>query len=64
MKTLRLPGSLPQYVNYALKSSFVTVFLETLPEIASKLKEPKTKVREFEDFAKEAEEAAAMVLVY
>ena len=39
LATLKLTGSLPQNVNSALKSSFVTAFLETVPELANKLQQ-------------------------
>lgn len=58
-------GALPQNVNYAIKSSYVLSLLESLPEVASKLKEPwPAKERKFEDVVKEAQEAAALILVY
>ena len=64
VKTLKLTGSLPQNVNYAVKSSFISAFLETLPDVAAKLKEPGAKERKFEEVVKAAEQAAALVLVY
>ena len=42
-------GDFPENVNYAVKSSFLLSFLESLPELASKLKEPATKDRPFEE---------------
>src|SRR5204863_9384509 len=36
-------GSLPENVNYAVKSSFLLGFLESVLEVSSKLKEPSTK---------------------
>ena len=63
--TLKSTGSLPQNVNYAVKSSVLSVLLESLPEISSKLKEPyPAKERKFEDVVKETESATALVLVY
>ncbi len=47
-------------MNYAIKSSYLLSFLESVPEVAAKLKEPNTAVRKFKD----AEEAAVLVLVY
>ena len=62
---LETSGALPQNVNYAIKSSYVLSFLESLPDVASKLKEPwPARERKFEDVAKEAQDAAALVLVY
>jgi uncharacterized protein len=57
-------GALPENVNYAVKSSFLLSFLESVPEVAAKVKEPNTKDRKFEDVVKSAEQAAVLVLVY
>ena len=57
-------GSLPENVNYAVKSSFLLSFLESVPEVSAKLKEPSTKQCSFEDAVKSAERAAVLVLVY
>jgi len=65
LKTLKLTGSLPQNVNYAVKSSFILAFLESIPELAGKLKAPHpASARKFEDVVKEAQDAVALVLVY
>ena len=63
---LAASGALPENVNYAVKSSFLLGFLESVPEVSAKLKEPETKERkfEFEEIVKAAEEAAVLVLVY
>jgi S1-C subfamily serine protease len=61
---LAASGSLPENVNYAVKSSFLLGFLESVPEVSAKLKEPNTKERKFEDVVKSAEQAAVLVLVY
>jgi uncharacterized protein len=57
-------GALPENLNYAVKSSFLLSFLESVPEVAAKLKEPNTKDRKFEDVVKSAEQAVLLVLVY
>ena len=57
-------GSLPENVNYAVKSSFLLSFLESVPEVSAKLKEPNTKAESFEDVVKSAQDAAVLVLVY
>ncbi|MGA2556533.1 MAG: trypsin-like serine protease, partial [Verrucomicrobiota bacterium] len=57
-------GALPENVNYAIKSSFLLSFLESVPEVAAKMKEPGTKEQKFEDVVKSAEQAAMLVLVY
>ena len=59
-----LSGVLPENVNYAVKSSYLLSFLESVPEVAAKLKEPETKARKFEEVVKSAEQAAVLVLVY
>jgi len=61
---LRRAGTLPENVNYAVKSSFLLSFLESVPDAASQLKEPKPTEEKFEDVVKEAQAAAALVLVY
>jgi len=55
---------LPENVNYAIKSSYLLSFLESVPEVSSKLKEPNTGEQKFEDMVKKAERAAVLVLVY
>src|SRR6185436_14312205 len=42
---LATSGALPENVNYAVKSSFLLGFLESVPEVSAKLKEPNTKER-------------------
>ena len=61
---LAASGALPENVNYAVKSSFLLSFLESVPEVSAKLKEPSTQPRQFEDVVKSAEQAAVLVLVY
>ena len=62
---LESSGALPQNVNYAVKSSFILAFLESVPELSGKLNGPwPAKQRKFEDVVKEAQDAAALVLVY
>jgi hypothetical protein len=57
-------GALPENVNYAVKSSYLLSFLESVPDVAAKLKEANTKDTKFEDVVKSAEQAAVLVLVY
>ncbi len=52
------------HVNYAVKSSLLLSFLESVPDMAAKLKEPNTKDESFEEVVKAAQEAAVLVLVY
>ena len=61
---LAASGSLPENVNYAVKSSYLLSFLEVLADGQLKLKEPNTKEMKFEDVVKSAEQAAVLVLVY
>lgn len=61
---LSATGALPENVNYAVKSSFLLSFLESVPEVAAKLKEPNAKERKFEDVVREVEQAAVLVLVF
>jgi hypothetical protein len=62
---LKLTGSMPQNVSYALKGSFMNAFLETIPELAAKLKVPNATIdRKFEDIVREAQNAAVLVLIY
>lgn len=44
-------------MNCAVKSNF----LESVPEVSEKLKEPETKEHKFEDVVKFAEQAAVLV---
>jgi uncharacterized protein len=58
-------GVLPQNVSYALKRSFVTALLETLPEISAKLKSPqRSKDRPLEGVSDEARQSIVLVTVY
>ena len=61
---LATSGALPQNVSYAVKSSFLLGFLESVPEVAAKLKEPNAKDMKFDDVVEQAKEAAVLVLVY
>lgn len=61
---LAATGSLPKNVNYAVKSSFLLSFLESVPELAGKLPDPHSGDRKFEDVVKDAQQASALVLVY
>jgi uncharacterized protein len=57
-------GSLPENVNYAVKSSLLLSFLESVPAVSAKLKSPNTKDEKFSDVVKSAQDAAVLVLVY
>ncbi len=61
---LAASGALPENVNYAVKSSFLLSFLESVPAVADKLKAPVTAERKFEEVVQSAQDAAVLVLVY
>ena len=61
---LAASGSLPENVNYAVKSSLLLSFLESVPAVSAKLKAPITADRKFEDMVKSAQNAAVLVFVY
>src|SRR5208283_4399157 len=64
------PSSLPEVLadghqlNYAVKSSLLLSFLESVPAVSAKLKAPATADRKFEDVVKSVRDAAVLVLVY
>jgi hypothetical protein len=51
-------------VNYAVKSSFLLGFLESVPEVSTKLKEPTTSDRKLDDVVQSVQAASVLVLVY
>ena len=51
-------------MNYAVKSSYLLSFLESVPEVTAKLKEPTAKEKKFDDVVEQAKEATVLVLVY
>jgi len=58
-------GMTAQDVNYAVKSSRAKVLLDTLPDLAGKLKPPHPfRDRRFEDVVREAQDAVVLVLAY
>jgi TPR repeat protein len=61
---LATSDAFPQNVSYAVKSSVLLGFLESVPEIAAKLKEPNAKDMKFNDVVERAKEATVLVLVY
>ncbi len=61
---LAASGALPENVNYAVKSSLLLSFLESVPDVSAKLKAPVTADRKFEDVVRSAQDAAVLVLVY
>jgi S1-C subfamily serine protease len=61
---LAASGALPENVNYAVKSSLLLSFLESVPDVSAKLKVPNTADESFGDVVKSAQDAAVLVLVY
>jgi S1-C subfamily serine protease len=61
---LATSGALPENVNYAVRSSFLLGFLESVPEASAKLKEVNMKDRKLEDVIDSTEKATVMVLIY
>jgi len=61
---LAASGALPENVNYAVKSSLLLSFLESVLSVSAKLKTPNTEDEKFEDVVKSAQDAAVLVLVY
>jgi S1-C subfamily serine protease len=61
---LAASGASPENVNYAVKSSLLLSFLESVPEVSAKLKSPDMADEKFEDVVKSAQAAAVLVLVY
>jgi hypothetical protein len=57
-------GSLPENVNYAIKSGFLLSFLESLPDISGHLREPSSREMIFEDVIAMVEKSTVLVLVY
>jgi len=61
---LAATGSIPENVNYAVKSSLLLSFLESVPDVAAKVKDPNMKDELFEEVVKSAQDATVLVLVY
>ena len=61
---LQSSGSLPENVNYAVKSSYLLSFLEVFADGQLKLKEANGKEIKFEEVVEQAKQAAVLVLVY
>jgi len=57
-------GALPENVNYAIKSSLLLSFLEAVPSVLAKTKDPVVKESTFEDVVKSVEDATVIVLMY
>jgi len=64
METLRSSGMLPENVNYAVKSSFLLSFLESVPTVSNRLIEQHLKEEKFELVVESAQRSAVLILVY
>ncbi len=64
LAALAASGAMPENVNYAVKSSLLLSFLESVPDVDAKLKAPNTADEKFGDVVKSAQDAAVLVLVY
>ncbi len=62
VKTVEITGSLPQGVNYAVKSAYFQSLLEAIPEKSALT--PAFKARTFEEAVKTAESAVCIVLAF
>jgi S1-C subfamily serine protease len=61
---LMASGELPENVNYAVKSSFLLSFLESVPEITDRPKQPNNGEIKFAEVIERTKAAAVLVLVY
>lgn len=57
-------GTIAENVNYAIKSSYLLSFLESVPQLTDKLKKPSNRKREFSEVVDDLSNATAIVLVY
>ena len=60
--TLKVSRSLPQNVNYAVKSGYLMSFLESVPELMLKLRQPSTNAQSFGDVVGVLQQATALVM--
>lgn len=59
---LTTPDAPAGNVNCAVKSTFLIGFLESMPDVVAKLKEPHTEEQNYEDVVKDVEKATVLVL--
>lgn len=65
LNTLRATGTLPQNVNYAIKSAYAQALIESIPEVVDKLGAQKMVVdRSYEQVVSEIQKAVVLLLVY
>lgn len=58
-----ISGSLPENVNYAIKSSYLLSFLESVPEVLGQLKEPDRPAANSQEAVGRGQSAAVLILV-
>lgn len=56
-------GSLAENVSSAVSSGLLLSFLESVPDVAARLKEPGTEARVFQEVVRDAEQATVMIFV-
>jgi hypothetical protein len=61
---MKLSGSLPQNINYAIKSAYALSLIDSQAAVAIKLPAPDTSPRAFADVVSLAERAVVQILVY
>jgi S1-C subfamily serine protease len=61
---LAATGALAENVNYAIKSSRLLTFLESVPDLAPLLKPAATQDRKFEEIVQQTQDSAALILIY
>jgi S1-C subfamily serine protease len=64
LKTFKQTGSLPQNVNYALKSNQILDFLLRIPEARAKIPLQQPAKRSYTDAIKAAQSATVLILVH
>jgi len=62
--TLAVTGSLPENVNYAVKSSYLLSFLESFPEVIDELPTPGKRNLDTDTIVERVRSASALVFVY
>ena len=64
LKTFKQTGSLPQNVNYALKSNQIAAFLSRIPEARAKIPLQQPTKRSYKNAIKAAQSATVLILVH
>jgi len=62
---LKITGSLPQNVNYAIKGAYALAFLDALPEVSRELMDPKKNPKKsFDKIVEHVKKCTVMVITY